>query len=734
LSSRLSLGVPKYGFAAYFALLTLIFVASAVATVVFVHVQTDRDARRQAGSDARFAAKAAAKQLGEDIGLLRATVNQLAANPGIAGVLAKPEDCTLTFGGPGETGKGHLDLLAMNGVATCSSRPRGNDGRLHTYAGESWVRAAAAAPIFQGPLTDKVTGAPVVVSAAPASGKVIVAGLMDISSVGSHLEAIYGGNREAEFLVLTAGAAKVVTRSSEPRRWIGSSVEGTAFGAAAGKAERPDLDGKDRIYASAPVPGTQWKLFVGEDKARALAAGTRLRNRQLAIALSSLALLLLATLFVYRRVVRPMKQLSDGVKSTAARGRFTPVTVSGPAEVTGLATEINALMVSVNAQEAVRLAKEEAERANEAKSQFLSHMSHELRTPIAAILGFAELLERNAAGEKERLWTGYIAQSGQHLLALVNELLEISRIEAGKMTLAIEPVDLRSTVDEVLGLAAPLAAERHIRLQQTTNGTPDRAALADPMRLRQVLLNLVSNAIKYNREAGTVSVSVEERNEGSLLVAVTDTGEGMAPETLDRLFSPFERLGAEDTAVEGSGLGLVVTKGLVEAMHGRLQVQSEVGVGTTFSFDLPTEDAATKRPGPAPIAAPVGGSATEGDVLYIDDNPANLQLVKDILADSRPGLSLRTATEGTAGAELAEQRRPDLLLLDLNLADMTGEEVLRRLRARNETVDVPILILSADSSSRNVTRLLQTGADAYLTKPLHRPQFLEVVDGLLATR
>jgi CheY-like chemotaxis protein len=212
---------------------------------------------------------------------------------------------------------------------------------------------------------------------------------------------------------------------------------------------------------------------------------------------------------------------------------------------------------------------------------------------------------------------------------------------------------------------------------------------------------------------------------------VTDTGSGIAPDELERLFTPFERLGAEQGAVEGSGLGLVVARGLVEAMHGRLDVESTPGTGTTFAVELPSEDLAAGSKRPAP---PTADSATVGRVLYIEDNRANLQIVDSILTDLRPGIELRTATDGQAGAELAEQRRPDLLLLDLNLPDMTGEEVLRRVRARSETADVPILILSADSTSRNVSRLLETGADAYLTKPLDVPQFLDTVDRLLAPR
>jgi signal transduction histidine kinase/CheY-like chemotaxis protein len=726
-------GARKPGFALYFVFLVAMFVGSAALTIAYVQVQSDREARRAAKADAGFAAREASKQLGEQVALLRATVDQLASNPGAVQAVASPEGCSLTFGGPGGS-DGHLDILRLDGASVCSSRPKDKKGRLSGYVGESWVRSAATSKLFRAPLTDKATGAPVALFAAPASGKAVIAGFVDLTTLGTNLDSVYGGNRHAEFLVTSAESRRVIMRSINPRRWIGSSIVRTGFAPGARESERADLDGKRRIYASSAVPGTRWELFVGEDEAQALAAGKRLRNRQLAILLPSLLLILLATLFVYRRVVVPMKQLSDGVKATGARGQFTPVTVSGPAEVTGLADQINTLMASVNAQEAVRRAKEDAERANEAKSRFLTHMSHELRTPLAAITGFAELLQRDTTGEKEQKWIAHIVQGGEHLLDLVNELLEISRIEAGEVTLAIEPVDLRSTVAEVLSLAAPLAAERGIHLELVAGQAPDRPALADEMRLRQVLLNLVSNAIKYNRDAGRVGVSVDENEDGTVRVSITDSGEGIPPEALEKLFSPFERLGAEEGPVEGTGLGLVVTKGLVEAMGGRLHVESVVGTGTTFFFELPTEAGAADQEELAQVPAPAAGHALTGGVLYIDDKLANLQLVESILAELRPGLELRTARDGTAGAAMAEESRPDLLLLDLNLPDMTGEEVLRRLRARADTADVPILILSADSTSRNVTRLLQTGADAYLTKPLEVPQFLDVVDRLLAIR
>jgi protein-histidine pros-kinase len=212
-------------------------------------------------------------------------------------------------------------------------------------------------------------------------------------------------------------------------------------------------------------------------------------------------------------------------------------------------------------------------------------------------------------------------------------------------------------------------------------------------------------------------------------IAVTDTGKGMTPAQMEQLFTPFERLGAEDGATAGTGLGLVVTKGLVEAMGGRIAVTSELEAGTTFAIELPLTD--------ADGAAAVGGrrapsAATAGDVLYIDDTPENLRMIEAVLAERRPGLEIRTATNGLDGSLLAEDQRPDVVLLDLNLPDISGEEVMRRLRARTQTGDVPVIVLSADSTSRNINRLLEAGADAYLTKPVNVTQFLDVLDRLLA--
>jgi signal transduction histidine kinase/CheY-like chemotaxis protein len=705
-------GLP---FSYYFAFLIAIFVCSAGASIVYVAVQSNRDARNEARASASFAADRAANKLGSDLALVKGAVRNLAANPKISETVAHPAGCTLTFG---ETKFDHLDVISTAGATACSSRPRVH-GKLSGYSGQKWVASALKGPIFRAPQYDAATGRSVALYAVPAGGKAIVAAFADLASLAPGLESIYGGMSKPEFTIVDGSGQTVISRSVEPTASIGKSMAGVQPG------EARDLNGVARIYASAAVPGTPWKLFVGEDKAAALAAGGHLRNRQLLIVLSSLTLILLAAILVYRRIVGPMKALGAGVKS-AASNDDQPLALTGPAEVRALAGEINTMMATVNAHEAVRLAKEEAERANEAKSRFLSHMSHELRTPLAAIMGFAELLHRDERNEKRRSWSGYVLDGGRHLLAIVNELLEVSRIEAGRMMLMPEPVDTERAVDDVLDLVSPLAAERGIRLERVQEKGVARAALADPMRLKQVLLNLVANAIKYNAEGGSVSLAVEEGGSGMIRIAVTDTGTGMTDEQLAQLFTPFERLGAEHGSVAGSGLGLVVTKGLVEAMGGRIGVSSELGVGTTFTVDLPDTDAegvVGGRRSPVP--------ATAGDVLYIDDTEENLQLIESLLSELRPGLALRTAMNGLDGSLLAENQRPDVVLLDLNLPDISGEEVMRRLRARTQTGDVPVIVLSADSTSRNINRLLEAGADAYLTKPVNVPQLLDVLDRLL---
>ena len=384
-------------------------------------------------------------------------------------------------------------------------------------------------------------------------------------------------------------------------------------------------------------------------------------------------------------------------------------------------------------EKALREAKEEADRANHAKSDFLSRMSHELRTPLNSILGFGQLLDRQSPTETQRPRVRYILSAGRHLLNLINEVLDISRIEAGNLQLSLEPVCIEEAIGEALDLMRPLAAERSIGVAPTASLETATYVLADRQRLKQVLLNLLSNAVKYTARRGSVTVSFNDSGNGATRILVRDTGAGIPVEKLARLFTPFDRLGAEQSTVEGTGLGLALCQRLVQAMQGSIGVNSTLGSGSTFWLELPHAESPLQT-----LAAQRNSPAAEQSVdeesrriLYIEDNFSNVTLVEQMLAE-RPALELMTAMQGRVGLELARKHSPDLILLDLHLPDMPGWQVLAQLKADHSTRDVPVVVISADATAPQIKRLLSAGARAYLTKPLDIAEFFRVVDEALS--
>jgi PAS domain S-box-containing protein len=375
-------------------------------------------------------------------------------------------------------------------------------------------------------------------------------------------------------------------------------------------------------------------------------------------------------------------------------------------------------------------AREEAERANQAKSDFLSRMSHELRTPLNAILGFAQLMEMDELDPDQHESVGQIVKGGWHLLELINEVLDISRIESGTMTMSMEPVHLGSVLAEALSLVGPLARESGVRLDADPSKLEAWYVLADQQRLKQVLINLLSNAVKYNRSGGTVWVRCDRSSGDRVRIAVADNGTGMSPEQLARLFSPFDRLGAEQTAIEGTGLGLPLAQHLVEAMGGEITAESEPGEGTTMQLELEGADAPDDMGIPAEGQVRPDGEreVDRRNVLYVEDNLANMRLVEGAL-QRVPGVRLIPAMHGELGLELARQHRPDLILLDLHLPDMAGSDVLKRLRADPQTSKIPVVVISADATPKQIDRLLAAGASDYLTKPLDVRRLLDLVSG-----
>lgn len=391
---------------------------------------------------------------------------------------------------------------------------------------------------------------------------------------------------------------------------------------------------------------------------------------------------------------------------------------------------------------AERQAREALEASNRAKTQFLSRMSHELRTPLNAVIGFAQLLRIDSgrpstAQQLERI--SHIENAAGHLLALVNDVLDLSRVESGEMAVSREAVDLALAVEEAGNMVSPLVTKAAVELlilpQDSASALPRRSAsqvwvAADPIRLRQVLVNLLSNAVKYNRVGGSVSVSWRvDGNE--CLLCVADTGPGIARDKLERLFEPFNRLGAESSKVEGTGIGLFLSRRLTEMMSGRLNIASTVGEGTVATLVLKL----ARRPGSAARATLVPSRAgTDGrlDVLYAEDNEVNAELVRQIVS-LRPSVTLRVAESGTRALAMAQDRPPDLMLVDMNLGDMTGIELASALRGNPMTRSIHLFALSADALPEQIDAALKDGFRGYLTKPIEFSKLLSLFDDHLQT-
>lgn len=384
------------------------------------------------------------------------------------------------------------------------------------------------------------------------------------------------------------------------------------------------------------------------------------------------------------------------------------------------------------AELALVAAREEAERANLAKSEFLSQMSHELRTPMNSVLGFAQLMQYSGDLSSEHAASVHeIIRAGEHLLQLINQVLDLSRVESGNVALSIESVALCPVVEECVAMVASIASRRGIEIDHSA--CSGAYIHADRVRLKQVVLNLLSNAVKYNRELGRVSVDVQIPEDGERArIFISDTGPGISREQIERLFEPFDRLDADASDIEGTGIGLTLTRRLVEMMGGTIGVHSEPGKGSSFWIELPLDhvssadacnqdgcDTADKRTTPSHVAA-------QNTVLYIDDNPANIRLVNGILSQMLD-VALLTAHSAELGIELAMSRHPDVILLDINMPNIDGHETLRLLRADEHLATIPVIAISAYALHSDIGRSNAAGFTEYLTKPLQVDALLSIL-------
>ncbi|MBA4108503.1 MAG: hybrid sensor histidine kinase/response regulator [Leptothrix sp. (in: Bacteria)] len=379
------------------------------------------------------------------------------------------------------------------------------------------------------------------------------------------------------------------------------------------------------------------------------------------------------------------------------------------------------------------LATQAAESANQAKSEFLSSMSHELRTPLNAIIGFGQLLTSDAmspTAEQKKTFTEHILRAGRHLLELINEILNLAQIESGHLSLSLEPVSLQEILQDCHTMVEPLGDQRGIRTLFPK--ACDLSVMADRTRLKQVLLNLLSNAIKYNRDMGAVVLDCTANGNDRIRISVQDTGMGLSDEQLKMLFQPFNRLGQEAGAQEGTGIGLVVTKHLVESMGGSIGVTSTVGMGSIFWIELrATEPVPAISHGDVLTAMAPAGIAPKPHqtytVLYVEDNPESLKLVEQILS-TRPDIRLLSAPDGRIGVELARVHLPDVILMDNNLPNLDGASAQAILRNDPKTRHIPVIALTANAMPRSINQGLAAGFFRYITKPINIKELLEAIN------
>ncbi|PHS76716.1 MAG: hybrid sensor histidine kinase/response regulator [Rhodospirillaceae bacterium] len=388
-------------------------------------------------------------------------------------------------------------------------------------------------------------------------------------------------------------------------------------------------------------------------------------------------------------------------------------------------------------------AEEATKAADLAKSAFLSSMSHELRTPLNAILGFAQVLKfdvQTPLNTKQMDATDHIIKGGEHLLNLINDVLNLSKIEAGNIGLQIEAINTKNLLSECISSISPLYTELNIKID--AENFSGAMVLADRVRLKQVLLNILSNAIKYNRINGSVHISSGRTDQGQHRISITDTGQGIPAHKHKDIFEPFSRLGAENSDIDGTGIGLTITKQLLEAMNGSIDFKSQDGEGATFCIDLPLSKSQTKtQASPLPthgkqdvhIKVSPRAKAVRGRILYIEDNPTNAMLMETILDDVE-GVNLQIAATAELGLKAAQDNPPDLILMDIHLPGMDGYEALQKLKADSDTQNIPVIAISADARPDEIIRGKASGFLDYVTKPFDVPQLITLISETLSLK
>ena len=490
----------------------------------------------------------------------------------------------------------------------------------------------------------------------------------------------------------------------------------------------PGYRGVSVVGVSINIPEYEWLLLAEVDKAELFAPLTSLGVVVLIVSTVCAVLVVVAGTLYSLSISKPINRLRLTTQRIASGELWRRVRMDSKDEIGELAASFNTMA------EKLHRAIDEANRANEAKSLFLSSMSHELRTPMNSILGFAQVLKNDphvTLADTQRQSVELILSSGNHLLELINDILDLSRIETGKLSISSEIILVDSVMEEVIAIIISIAAKYGVTIidKFAQSGV---YIIADRTRLKQVMTNLLTNAVKYNRKNGSVIVSYELRDNDMLRIKVEDTGYGIPEDKLGLLFQPFNRLGKELTNIEGTGIGLTITRRLVELMDGHIGIESVVEKGSTFYVDFKR----VQKPVVGMVdTTPMQESQKIIDhknrtILYVEDNPANLVLVQSILK-RRPHIELLSAVTAETGIELARAKRPDVILMDINLPGMSGYEALQILRNGDETKKIPVVAISANAMLNDLEKGKVAGFFNYITKPISVNHFLQVMDDVL---
>jgi PAS domain S-box-containing protein len=404
----------------------------------------------------------------------------------------------------------------------------------------------------------------------------------------------------------------------------------------------------------------------------------------------------------------------------------------------GVVSTIRDTTVDMEHEAELNRARASAETANSAKSEFLSSMSHELRTPLNSILGFAQLLQRDKKTpltERQQEMIEYVLKGGEHLLRLIDDILDLSSVEAGRVIVSCEPVGVAAVLAEVKATLAPMATRLGITLVLGSGSELDLQVVADRTRFSQALMNFGSNALKYGRIGGSATFAVSQPRDGFVRISVIDDGFGIPLDKQDKIFQPFQRAGQEAGPIEGTGIGLAITRRLAELMDGSVGFLSRPGEGSEFWIELPLHEAKLQRPAPRgsitpAVTSPVGATGARYLVVYIEDNPSNVAFMRGLLEDIER-VSLLCVPTAEAGIEVVRARHPDLVIMDINLPGMSGYEATRKLREWPETRDIPVIALTAAAMAGDHKRVAEAGFQRYLTKPVRVDELLPVLDEFL---